>query len=107
MGCQDARYNWTIWEALLFSLQVILPDTKSGKPHALHILPTYQAQTNGHSQVVSPNDHFSWSIKEIIDNAAKFRAAGDKAEAKDFENCINPPLLSGIGTEGKMIDTAS
>ena len=88
-----------------FHCKVILSDTKNGRLHALHILPKYQTQTSGHSRVLPHNGDFSRSIKEITNNVAKLRAAGDRAEVKNFENCINPPLLTGIGTGGKMIDT--
>ena len=57
--------------------------------------------------VLPHNENLSRSIKEITNNVTKFRAAGDKAEAKDFDNCINPPLLTGIGTGEEMIDTYS
>ena len=90
-----------------FHCKVLLSDTKSGKPHALHILPKYQPRTHGHSRVLPPNEDFSRTIEGIKGNAARFKAAGDKAEAKNFENCINAPLLSGVGTGGKMLDTYS
>ncbi|XP_072044374.1 uncharacterized protein [Amphiura filiformis] len=82
---------------------VLLSDVPKAKPHAVHILPKYQAYTNGLSLVVSTDDDFLRTFPRCEMKNAEYRAAGEKAKAMNFESCENRPLVTG----DKVIDTFS
>ena len=77
--------------------KVTLNDTQKGIPHAVHILPKYQAHV-GHS-----SDFALRTFTECKEMNAKYVEAGDKAKSLQFESCENAPLLDG----GHVIDTVS
>jgi hypothetical protein len=87
----------------------MLDDTKKGKPHGLHILQKYRNKTNNLPRVLPPDADFLRTFKGIEQKHNEYVAAGAQtAKAMNFENCINKPLLKGIGTAaGAMIDTYS
>ena len=71
-------------------------DMPKTRPHAIHILPKYQDKTDGRSIVIPDEEDFLRTFDSCHVKYAEFTAAGgDKKHAQKYNNCINPPLITG------------